>query len=259
MSLWIDQWRSFIKETSYKHILTDKGISNDWFWQSYQVYDEVMRFSGYPGEIPSRISSFIRPDEVLLDIGAGTGAFAIPLARVTKKVIAVDPSLYHQSLLAEKARKERLTNIVQIAKEWMEITPSEIGAVDHVLAAYSLFDEEIEAFLKKMIDISSKEVFMVFRAEKPDPLNEFAYGPRLSADYQLLHHILEDMGYSFRVEIFDRSYALPMDLVMKQYRFSNKSREDLEGFLRDEKRLIEKDDGSYATFCSKDALLHMIR
>lgn len=258
MSIWTDQWRSFVEETSYLRILKEKGISNNQFWQSYQVYDEVLRCSGYPGEILTRISSFIRPEDVLLDIGAGTGAFAVPLSKIAKKIIAVDPSEYHLALLSKKAKKEKLANIISIAKEWKAVKLSDIGIVDYSLAAYSLFDEEIEAFLRKMIGISLKGVFIVFRAEKPDPLNEFAYGKRPSADYKCLYQILKELGYNFEAEIFERHYALPMDLVLKQYRFSGENREDLDEFLRAEKRLVEKDDAVWATFHAKDALLSMI-
>ncbi|MFB3763833.1 MAG: class I SAM-dependent methyltransferase [Methanotrichaceae archaeon] len=258
MSIWTDHWRSFVSETSYLRILREKGISNDQFWQSYQIYDEVLRRSGYPGEILTRISSYIRPEDVLLDIGAGTGAFAVPLARIADRIIAIDPSDYHLGLLSEKAEREKLKNIIPIANEWRAVNPSDIGMVDYSLAAYSLFDLEIEAFLRRMIDIASKGVFIVFRAGKPDSLNEFVYGIRPSADYKCLCHILDDLGYKFESEIFERHYALPMNLVSRQYSFSGKSVDDLNEFLRAEKRLIEKDDGCLAAFSVEDALLSMI-
>ena len=213
MSRWTDQWRDFVRETSYVHNLTEENISNDQFWRSYGIYDQVLMHSGYPGEILTKISSFISPEATFLDIGAGTGAFAIPLSRKTSRTIAVDPSAYQLQILSEKARQEGLTNIFTIEKEWKDVQPAEIScmnvsaagisgvdisAVDYSLAAYSLFDEDIENFLTKMIDLTRKGIFIVFRAESFDSLNEFAYGPRPHADYLCLYHILKDMGYQFR-------------------------------------------------------------
>ena len=274
MSQWADQWRDFVRETSYVRNLTEEKISNDQFWRSYEIYDQVLMHSGYPGEILTRISSFISPESTLLDIGAGTGAFAIPLSRKTARTIAVDPSAYQLQILSEKARREGLTNICTIEKEWKDVQPSEIScmnvsgggiygvdipAVDYTLAAYSLFDANIENFLAKIIDVTGKGIFIVFRAESFDSLNEFAYGPRPHADYLCLYHILKDMGHQFEVILFPRNYYLPIDLVFKQYRFSKKSRDELLGHLSREGRLQEREDGSWAAFTAKDALLYLIR
>ena len=269
MSQWADQWRDFVRETSYVHNLTEENISNDQFWRSYGIYDQVLMHSGYPGEILTKISSIISPEATFLDIGAGTWAFAIPLSRKTSRTIAVDPSAYQLQILSEKARQEGLTNIFTIEKEWKDVPVSEIScmnvsgvdnsAVDYSLAAYSIFDEEIENFLAKMIDLTRKGIFIVFRAESFDPLNEFAYGPRPNADYICLYHILKDMGHQFDVILYPRNYYLPIDLVFKQYRFSKKGRDELLGHLSQEGRLLDREDVKWASFSAKDALLYLIR
>jgi len=273
MSCWTDQWKDFVTRTSYLQTLADEKISNDQFWRSYGIYDQALMYSGYPGEILAKISSNISPGATLLDIGAGTGAFAIPLSRKTAQTIAVDPSEYQLQILSESARQEDLTNIVTIKKEWKDVLPSEISAacvsghvskddnsaVDYSLAAYSLFDEDIEHFLTKMIDATKKGVFIVFRAKGIDSLNEFAYGPRPYADYTCLYNILKDLGYRFDVMLFPRNYSLPMDLVFQQYRFCKKSHEELLGHLSREGRLEERADGKWASFQATDALIYLIR
>ncbi len=256
MSQCADQWRNFVRETSYVHNLKEEKISNDQFWRSYGIYDQVLMHSGYPGEILNKISSFISPEATLLDIGAGTGAFAIPLSRKTAQTIAVDPSAYQLQILSEKARQEGLTNIFTIKKEWKDV---DITSVDYSLAAYSLFVEDVENLLAKMIDVTKKGVFIVFRAEGIDSLNEFAYGTRPYADYLCLYHILKDIGYQFEEILFPRNYYLPIDLVFKQYRFSKKSHDELIGHLSREGRLQEREDGKWAAFSAKDALLYLIR
>jgi SAM-dependent methyltransferase len=279
MSCWTDQWKDFVTRTSYLQTLAEEKISNDQFWRSYGIYDQALMYSGYPGEILAKISSIISPGTTLLDIGAGTGAFAIPLSRKTSRTIAVDPSQYQLQILLKKARREGLKNIFAIQKEWKDVQPSEIHcinisedgdfgvdisavdfpAVDYSLAAYSLFDEDIENFLTKMINLTRKGIFIVFRAESFDSLNEFAYGPRPYADYLCLYHILKDMGYQFEVKLFPRNYYLPIDLVFTQYRFSKKGHDELLGHLSREGRLQEREDGKWVAFSAKDALLYLIR
>ncbi len=274
MSCWTDQWKDFVTRSSYLQTLVEEEISNDQFWRSYGIYDQALMYSGYPGEVLSKISSFISPDATLLDIGAGTGAFAIPLSRKTAQTIAVDPSEYQLQILSEKARQEGLTNIFTIKKEWkdvllfeiseacvsgVDISDSDNSAVDYSLAAYSLFDEDIEHFLTKMIDVTEKGIFIVFRAEGVDSLNEFAFGPRPYADYTCLYHILNDLGYRFDVTLFPRNYSLPIDLVFKQYRFCKKGHEELLDHLSREGRLEERADSKWASFRATDALLYLIR
>ena len=268
MSHWTDQWRDFVRESSYIHILKERKISNDQFWRSYGVYDQILNHSGYPGEILNRIFSFISPGTSLLDIGAGTGAFSIPLSRQTSRTVVVDPSGYQLQILMEKARKERLTNITAIQKEWRDVQPSEIfgpndlginpQGVDYSLAAYSLFDEHIEDFLSKMIEFTSKGVFVVFRADAPDPLNEFAYGLKPHVDYLCLYHILKEMGYQFDIILFSRNYSLPLDLVFHQYRFSGRDSQEIAAYLQAKGRLLEREDGKWASFSTRDAMLYKI-
>ncbi len=255
MNNWRAQWRAFVRESSYIHLLREKGISNDQFWREYDVYDEMLRYMGYPGRILSRISSLISPGAKLLDIGAGTGAFTIPLAKIAGRVIALDPSGYQLDVLRRKS--EGLQNIYFIQDEWPK---AEIDiAVDYALAAYSLFSEEIDAFLQRMIDVSRAGVFIVFRAEPSDPLNEFAYGPRQYVDYRCIHHILHEMGYCFDVDIFPRDYTLPLEYVLKQYRYSERSPQEIIDFLRDAGRLNEASGEVTASFSSSDALLYMLK
>jgi len=279
MSRWTDQWREYIKETSYLRNLSEKKISNDDFWRSYGIYDLVLTHSRYPGEMLTKIFSLISSKTTVLDIGAGTGAFSIPLARIASRVVAVEPSEYQLQILMDKARKEGLTNISTIQKYWKETQDSEIiravipdcdisskdaeeggiQAVDYSLAAYSFFEEDIEGFLEKMIAVSRKGIFIIFRADVPDSLNEFAYGKRPSADYLCLYNILKEMGHQFDLILFPRNYYLPIELVFRQYRFSERSPEELLSHLSIKGRLQEREDGTWASFSARDALLYLIR
>lgn len=256
MSLCKDQWRNFVAKSSYQHLLKEKGISNDQFWRDYRVYDEISSYMGYPGEILERVSSLISPGSTILDIGAGTGAFAIPLAQKAGRVIALDSSSYQLGILNEKAAARGIENIVLVNQEWSRADLND--DVDYSLAAYSLFDEEIERFLGRMLEVSRRGVFIVFRAGETDILSDFAYGPRPSTDYFCLQNILVEMGYSFQAEIFSRDYWIPLGYVFQQFRFSEKSKEELAGFLRENGRLARREDGPWAYFSSQDALLYRL-
>lgn len=202
MSRWTESWRDFVRETSYKQILAGEKISEDQFWRSYAVYDRILSYSGYPGEILQKISSVIPAKSTFLDIGAGTGAFALPLSRKTKRTVAVDPSAYQLGVLQEKAKQEGLSNITILQKAWADIVPGELGEircencdmggngldkspiggtgeVDYSLASYSMFDEDIVGFLQKMIDVSKKEFSSYFGREIPSRSASLPTAPSL--------------------------------------------------------------------------------
>ena len=60
--------------------------------------------AGADTEVRLLQSAGLRPDATVVDLGAGTGQFAIAAAAVWPRVVAVDPSPVMLSLLSEKAR-----------------------------------------------------------------------------------------------------------------------------------------------------------
>ena len=53
----------------------------------------------------------LKPTDVVLDLGCGTGAFLLHAAKVCKKVIGVDPSISMLAVLQEKASTQNITNV----------------------------------------------------------------------------------------------------------------------------------------------------
>jgi ubiquinone/menaquinone biosynthesis C-methylase UbiE len=68
----------------------------------------------------------LKPEYTVLDVGTGTGRFAIPIAKRVKKVIAIDPSKNMLECLMESMEKEGITNIVCVNKRWEDIEHGQI-------------------------------------------------------------------------------------------------------------------------------------
>jgi ubiquinone/menaquinone biosynthesis C-methylase UbiE len=58
-----------------------------------------------------------------LDVGAGTGAYSLPIAKVAKNVTSLDISGGMLKILSETAEKLGLKNITCIESDWVDYTP----------------------------------------------------------------------------------------------------------------------------------------
>lgn len=91
-------------------------------------------------------------DDTILDLGAGTGYYAIPAARITKgTVYALDPERKMLEVLQARARGAGVTNI-----ELLEGTAEEIPLSDHSVHGViaSLVLHEVDPLAKGLQEVS---------------------------------------------------------------------------------------------------------
>lgn len=94
------------------------------------------------------LRALVRPGETWLDIGAGGGRLALPLALLAGRVIAVEPSEGMQRVLRDGMAEHGIANVDVVPARWpMEAAP----AADVALIAHIGYDvEEIGPFLDAM-------------------------------------------------------------------------------------------------------------
>lgn len=162
--------------------------------------------SQYTTEFLRRLE--LRPEMTVLDIGAGPGTLAIPLARQVKQVTAVDFSAEMLDRLAERARAEGLANIEIIHGAWEDDWQAlGIGTYDLVIASRSLAVDDLRAALGKLNACARHQVVIgdrvgcgpfdpaLFRAVG----REFVAGP----DYIYTINVLYQMGIHARLDFIE--------------------------------------------------------
>ena len=115
-------------------------------------------------DVANVLLGLARPADVWLDIGAGAGRYALPLARHVREVVAIEPSPGMAAALAEIAAEHGITNVRQLAARWP--LDGQLSA-DVALMAHVGYDvERIGAFLDAMEAAAPRRVALLM-AQQP--------------------------------------------------------------------------------------------
>ena len=83
----------------------------------YNIFDEEKRLLSKAGQVEKittlrEISKLINNDSKILDIGAGTGVYSVPLAEEVSEVVAFEPASNNYKQIVAKAKDKNLKNII---------------------------------------------------------------------------------------------------------------------------------------------------
>ena len=128
---------------------------------------------------------FVRRTSTVLDVGAGFGRHAVPLAERAEWVTVVEPSE------GMRARIPELPNLTVIASEWMDavVQPASVVICAHVL--YGVLDPV--PFIEKLEQCATERVLLALRGgPNPHPAERLLARPRqpeLADCFNLLRQI----------------------------------------------------------------------
>jgi ubiquinone/menaquinone biosynthesis C-methylase UbiE len=199
--------------------------------ENAERYDTSSR-SEYDDRVKITIAGLdITRNSRVLDIGAGPGTLALPIAPRVREVTAIEPGGGMVSVLNERASKENITNITCIQKRWEDIDISQdlCGMYDVVIASLSLTMADIREALQKMNSVSSDYVYLFWFVDMPfwekmyADLWESLHGSRYYSGPKTdcLFNVLYQMGIYANVQM------LPL---RKEYRFT--SRKEMMAFFK---------------------------
>ena len=162
-----ERWR----QLKLAHCAVPEYGSSRQFWGSKTKIDTVYpKGSGRPDEkTAARLAVMNIPDgSRVLDIGAGPGTFAIPLAERGCSVTVVEPSPVMREMLATRIGQGKITTITVIPKRWEDVTLKELGThYDAVIASFSLTMTDMAEALRKMHACCSGTVHLFWFLTEP--------------------------------------------------------------------------------------------
>lgn len=173
----------------------------------------------------------LKSSSKVLDIGAGPGTLAVPLASRVARVTAIEPAAGMAQVMSEYAEKNGVSNLSIVRKRWEDVDiKTDLDApYDIVIARHSLGLSNIRDAIKAMCEASSKWIYLFWFAgtagwEKTIADiwprlhgKEFHSGPKAN----VLYNVLYSMGIYPNMETVRMEYTRrfpDMSAAMAEFR-----------------------------------------
>ncbi len=167
------------------------------------------------------LRGLVRRTDTVLDIGAGGGRLALPLARETRQVIAIDPSEGMLRVLRAGMAEFHTGNIEVISGRWPEVSAgikADVALISHI--GYDV--EDIGPFLDAM-ESAARRLCVAVLLEQPPPTEADRLWPAVHGEARAALPSLPEFlalllarGKIFEVQLVDRSpqsYGEPDQLL----------------------------------------------
>ena len=150
MTDWVAEWGRLVRERE----APSRGHSDPRYWDR-RAASFARNTSGRADRFLEVLGPYLSPRKTLIDVGAGAGRHAVPLAEKLEWVTAVEPSE------GMRAHLPALSNLTVIASSWedAEVAPADLVICSHVL--YGVAD--VVPFVRKMESAARERVFVMLR------------------------------------------------------------------------------------------------
>ncbi|MBN1218112.1 MAG: class I SAM-dependent methyltransferase [Anaerolineae bacterium] len=199
MKDWIALWRELveIKARSRKREANAETKVDVWCARAREFDESVKRRWARPDSSRDFVISQLDANATVLDIGAGTGAWAALLNRHVRWVTAVEPSSAMIEVMREKLAVEGCSNVETIQGVWPDVSvePHDFSLCSHAMYGYP----DLPAFIRHMVASTKRMCFLVLRAPAVDGLLAEAarhiWGqPHDSPNFTIAYNVLLQMG-----------------------------------------------------------------
>ena len=156
-----ERWNEMVR---VEHAQSDSMRKEDPPADSWSNFAQQFRADPRRADDPlvNYLRQSVTPGQVVLDVGAGGGRLALPLALEAKKVIAVEPSPSMCRVLREAAIEFDVTNVEVIESSWLD---AQVPQADLALCCHVLYViQDIEAFVRKLEQHAKRILVIVYQA-----------------------------------------------------------------------------------------------
>lgn len=159
---WAELWRQLVERTRKPSYLPKAGEGH-----TARQFDARVRRK-WARDDPHRelIASQIDDEASVLDIGAGTGQWAIFLAQCARQVSAVEPSPAMLAVLRQNLAAVGVDNVTVIEGAWPQV---QVDRHDVALCSHAMYGSpDLPAFIRRMIEVARRACYLLLRVPAPD-------------------------------------------------------------------------------------------
>jgi len=198
---WIALWKELVEKQGpfWNRKKRSKDNRDKWKDRAQGFYDRVKKRWSKPDSNRDFIVSMISSvsGATVLDIGAGTGAWAVYLSKSAKKITAIEPSDEMRQILKENIKKEGVENVEVLDRLWPALN---METHDFSLSSHSVYGcEDLQAFINAMSKATRHTCFMLLRAPDHNGLMARAASriwgqPYDSPNFQVAYNAMLQIG-----------------------------------------------------------------
>lgn len=212
---WIKLWKELVESQDSFGNRNKRPEQNKDKWKDRakgfdaRVKEKWSRPDSHRDFIVSMVTSF--KDSTVLDIGAGTGAWAIPLSKLVGKVTVIEPSDSMRMILKKNLDKEDIHNVEVFDSIWPAI---DVDVHDFTLSSHSAYGcADLPGFVSAMTRATRHTCFMLLRAPNHDGLMARAAKlilgqPNDSPNFQVAYNAMLQIGI-FPNVMMEEKYIWP--------------------------------------------------
>lgn len=191
---------------------SERGKPDEQVWQSTASwYDRWVGHNDYVALVLPRLQRMVTSTSRVLEVGPGTGAFTLPLARSVAELVAVEPSPHMAAVLQGHLKREGMDNVRLLPLRIEDAVEDLQGPFDLALASHSLYNVlPIHHVVRSLVRLATWTVILTGTGEEHDWYRELhlrfkGCKPQPPGSFRELCPVLLEMGIYADVEILRTS------------------------------------------------------
>lgn len=164
---WAALWRELVEKRAQSPDGSKPAPSSadPWENRAKDYAERVKRRWSRPDSSRDFIAAQLDPSATVLDIGAGTGAWAMMMAKHAASVTAIEPSAAMRAYLEANLAEQQVDNVRVVAGAWPQVS---IAPHDYALCSHAMYGyPDFPGFVRQMIASIRRMCILILRA--PDP------------------------------------------------------------------------------------------